>query len=125
MTKKNIQCSVAGLGRTKALRAQGRHWFDGVTSSGTSQGRRHHRLEEDGSVVGPGTARVDGIVGSGTTWGAHRHELGKDDGVAGLGMASQAWGRRLRGRWRHRLGSGKMTAHKGARPWSKTTTWRL
>jgi hypothetical protein len=46
MIKKNTQCSLAGLGRTMASWAQGRHRFDGVTGS------RHRRLGEDDVVAG-------------------------------------------------------------------------
>jgi hypothetical protein len=50
MTKENIQCSLAGLGRRMALRAQGRRMFDGVrdvtemTASQARGGRRRCRL---------------------------------------------------------------------------------
>jgi hypothetical protein len=50
MTKKNIQCCHAGLGRMTALRAQGRRGFDGIAGS------RRHGLGEDNIVVGSGTA---------------------------------------------------------------------
>jgi hypothetical protein len=59
MTKKNIQCNLAGLGRTTALRAQGRHGFDSVTGSG------RHGLREDDDAVDPGTARLIDV----TVWG--------------------------------------------------------
>jgi hypothetical protein len=45
--------------------------------------------------------------------GAHCHGLVEDDVVAGSGMASRAWGRCLRGRRCHRLGSRKMVERKG------------
>jgi hypothetical protein len=57
--------------------------------------------------------------------GQWRRGLREDNVVVGSGTASQAWGWRMCGRRRHRLGSGKMAAHKGARPWSGTTAWRL
>jgi hypothetical protein len=69
--------------------------------------------------------RGDDATGSGMAPGAQRHELGEDDVVAGSGTASWAWGRRLRGRWHHRLRSGKMETRKGARPWSGTMVQRL
>jgi hypothetical protein len=50
MTKKNIQCSLAGLGRTMALQPQGRRMFDGVVDFG------RRRLGKDDSAMGPGTA---------------------------------------------------------------------
>jgi hypothetical protein len=70
--------------------------------------------------VGMGTACVDDVAGSGTTRGEQHHGLGEDDSVVCLGTALRAWGRRLRGRWRHQLGSGKMEARKGVLPWSGT-----
>jgi hypothetical protein len=107
MTKKNIQCSLSGLGRTTALRAQGRRGFEGIAGS------RHRRLGEDDNAVDPGTAWVIGVKGSRMAWGAHRHGLGEDNIVVGSRTASRAWGRGLHCQWRHRLGSGKMAAHKG------------
>jgi hypothetical protein len=65
MTKKNIQCSLASLGRMMALRAQGWHGFDGVTGSGTSRGRWRRRLKEGDDAAGLGTPRVDGVMGLG------------------------------------------------------------
>jgi hypothetical protein len=82
MTKKNIQCSIVGLGRTMALRAQGRRRFDGVAGSGC------HRLGEANGTAGLGMAWVVGIAGLGTAQGAQRRGLGEDDVVAGLGTAS-------------------------------------
>jgi hypothetical protein len=60
-----------------------------------------------------------------TAPGAQRHGLGEGNVVAGSGMASHAWGWRLHGRRCHRFLSGKMAAHKGARPWSGMTARRL
>jgi hypothetical protein len=57
--------------------------------------------------------------------GAQRRGLGEDDIVAGSKTVSRAWGRCLHGRRLHRLGSEKMTARKGARPWSGMMTQRL
>jgi hypothetical protein len=106
MTKKNIQCcSLAGLGTTTALRAQGWCGLWGVVCL---------RM-----------ARVDGIASSVTAPGAQRHRLREDNVVVGLRTASRAWGRCLCGRRHHWLRSGKMAAHKGARLWSRTMTWRL
>jgi hypothetical protein len=107
MTKKNIQCSLVGMGRMAALRAQGRCGFDGVVSSG------RRGLEEDDSAVGPRTAWVNGVTGSGTAWGAQHHGLGEGDVVAGSGMTSWAWGRCLCGRPHHRHSLGKMATRKG------------
>jgi hypothetical protein len=50
MTKKNIQCSLAGLGRTMALRA-----LD-VAGSGTARGAQHCGHGDDDVVVGSRTA---------------------------------------------------------------------
>jgi hypothetical protein len=116
MTNINIQCSLACLGRATALQAQGQCRFDGVVDLETSWGWQH---------CGPGTAWVNGVTGLGTARGAQRRALGEDDVVVGLRTASQAWGRRLCGRWCYRLGSGKMAAHKGPLPWSGTTVWML
>jgi hypothetical protein len=91
MTKKNIQCSLAGLGRMTVLWAQGRHRFNSVTNSG------RHGLREDDCIAGPGMVRVIGVVGLGTERGAQRCGLGKDDVVVGSGTASQAWGQGLCG----------------------------
>jgi hypothetical protein len=92
MTKKNKQyCSLTGLGRTKALRAQGRCGFNGNMGFGASQGRWRHGLEEDDGAAGPGTTQVDGVVGSGMAPGAQRHGLREDNVVACSGMVS--WGR--------------------------------
>jgi hypothetical protein len=71
-------------------------------------GRRHHGLNEDDDVVGPVTVWVNGVVGSGMARGAQHHMLRDDDSVVGSRTASRAWGRRMCGRWHHRLGSGKM-----------------
>jgi hypothetical protein len=102
MTKKNIQCSHVGLGRTTVLWAKGRRGFDGITGSGRTialraRGRR-----------GSSASRARERRG-----GAQRHGLGEVDVVAGLGTASQAQGRGLRGQQHHRLRSGKMVARKG------------
>jgi hypothetical protein len=64
MTKKNIQCSLASLGRMTALWAQGRRGIDVVMCSG------HHGLEEEDDTMDPGMAWVIIIVGSGTVRGA-------------------------------------------------------
>jgi hypothetical protein len=122
MTKKNIQCSLAGLVRMTALRAQGRCGFDGVVGSGASWGWRRHGLGEDDGAVGPGASWVDGITGLGTASGVQCRGLGDDNIVVGSGTTLRAWGWCLRSRWHHRLGSGKMAARKGAQPWSGTTT---
>jgi hypothetical protein len=121
----NIQCSLAGLGRMTAFRAQGQRGINGIAGSRASRGRPHHMLGEDDDAVGPGTARVDSVMGSGTAPGAQHHGLGEDNVVAGSGMVSRAWGWRLRGRWCHRLGSRKMAARRGAQPWLGMTAWRL
>jgi hypothetical protein len=55
----NIQCSLVGLERMMAMRAQGRHEFDDITGSG------HRRLREDDVAVGPGMTWVIGVSGSG------------------------------------------------------------
>jgi hypothetical protein len=70
-------------------------------------------------------ARVDGVVGLRMVPGAQRHRIMEDNIVVGLGTASRTWGRCLRGQRCHQLGSGKMAAHKGARPWSRTMARRL
>jgi hypothetical protein len=75
--------------------------------------RRRHGLGEDDGAVGSRTAWVDSIMGSGMAQGAHHHGLMVDDNVAGSGIVSRAWGRRLRDRRHHRLGSGMMAVHKG------------
>jgi hypothetical protein len=49
MTKKNIKCSHAGLGRMMALRAQGQRRFDDIVGS------RHHVIGEDNVLAGSGT----------------------------------------------------------------------
>jgi hypothetical protein len=90
MTKKNIQCSLAGSGRMMALRALGWHGYVGIMDSGTSRGRRRRRHVEE-----------DGVVGSGIAWGAQRHRIREDDIVAGSGTTSHAWGRCLCGRRCH------------------------
>jgi hypothetical protein len=90
-----------------------------------SRGRQRRGLGEDDGATGLETAQADGVVGSRTVWGAQHHGFKEDNIVAGLGIASQAWGRRLRGRWRHRLGSGKMVARKYPRPWLGMTVRRL
>jgi hypothetical protein len=107
MTKKNIQCCLAGLGRMTTLRAQGRRGFDGI------MGSERHGIGEDDDAVGPGMAQVIGVVGSRMMRSAQHRELGEDDVVTGLGTASRAWGRGLHGRWRHWLGPGKMAVCKG------------
>jgi hypothetical protein len=107
MTKENIQCSLAGLGRMTTLQAQGRRRFDGVTGSGRRE------LREDDGAADPGMARVIGVMGSGMTWGTQRRRLREDNVIAGLGTAAQAWGRGLRCRRCHWLGSGKLAARKG------------
>jgi hypothetical protein len=107
MTKKIIQCSPVGLGRTTALWAQGWHGFNSVACSG------HHGLGEDDGAAGPGTAWVDGVAGSRTVWGAHHRGLREDDIVVGLGTASWAWRRRLCGQRCHWLRLGKMAVCKG------------
>jgi hypothetical protein len=81
MTKKNIQCGLADLGRMTALRAQGRRGFNDI------MGSRRRGLGEDDDAMGLGMMRVIGVVGSGMVWGAQRHGLGEDDIVAGSGMA--------------------------------------
>jgi hypothetical protein len=91
MTKKNIQCSLAGLGRTTMLWAQGRHEFDGVVGS-VCRG-----LKKDDSTVGPGTAWVLGTVCSRMVRGVQHHGLGKDDVVACSRTMSRAWGQGLHG----------------------------
>jgi hypothetical protein len=73
----------------------------------------------------PGDGEVHGVTGLGTTPGAQRHGLGEDDIVAGSETVPWDWGRRLCGRQRHMLGSGKMTVHKEARSWSGMMTRRL
>jgi hypothetical protein len=107
MTKKNIQCSLAGLWRTTALWAQGRRGFDGIAGSG-----RRGLREDDGSVD-TGRVRVISIMGSGMVWGAQHRGLEEDDIVAGLGTTSLAWGRGPRCPQRHWLGSRKMATRKG------------
>jgi hypothetical protein len=107
------------------LRAKGWCGFDGVVGSRASWGRRHRELGEDNGVAGLGTVWVNGITGSGTVPGAHRHGLREDNIVAGSETTSRAWGRCMRGRWRHWLGSGKMAARKGARSWLGTMRQRL
>jgi hypothetical protein len=104
---KNIQYSLAGLGRMTALRTQGRHGFDSIAGSG------RRRLGEDDGTADPGRAWVIGVTSLGTAWGAQHRGLGEDDIVVGLGTASQAWGQVLHCQWRHRLGSGKMAVRKG------------
>jgi hypothetical protein len=59
MTKKNIQCSLEGLGRMMALRAQGRHGLDGVVGS------RRRGLGEDDIVADSATVSQ--------AWGRHLH----------------------------------------------------
>jgi hypothetical protein len=126
MTKKNIQyCSLAGSGRTMALRAQGRCGFDGITGSSASWGRRHRGLREDDGVAGPVTVWVDCVTGSGTAPDAQHHGLRENNVVVSSRTVSWASGRCRRGRWHHRLMSGKMAARKGARSWSGTTVHRL
>jgi hypothetical protein len=75
MTKKNIQCSLAGLRRTMTLWAQGRHGFYGIVGS------RCRGLSEDDDALGPGTAWVIGVGGSGTAQGLQRRGLGEDNVV--------------------------------------------
>jgi hypothetical protein len=86
MTKKNIHCSLAGLGRTMALQTQGRHEVNDIAGSG------RRGLGEDDDAVGLGTAWVIGVVSLGTVRGAQRHGLGEDNVVVGSGTASWAWG---------------------------------
>jgi hypothetical protein len=62
MTKKNVQCSLVGMGRMMALRAQGRHGFDSVPCPETSRGRQRHGLGEDDGAVGPGMVQVNNIM---------------------------------------------------------------
>jgi hypothetical protein len=62
MTKKNIQCSLAGLGRMTALQAQRRRGFYDITGFGC------RRLREYDDIVDLRTARVIGVVGSGMAW---------------------------------------------------------
>jgi hypothetical protein len=50
MTKKNIQYSLADLGRTTALQAQEQRGFNGITGSGRCG------LGEDDGAAGSGTA---------------------------------------------------------------------
>jgi hypothetical protein len=118
MTKKNIQyCSLMGMGRTTVLQAQGRRGFDGIVGSGASQGWRCRRLGEDDGTAGQGTVLVNGVASSRMASGAQYRRLIEDNIVVGSGTSSQSWGWHLRGRRRHQLGSGKMVACKGARPW--------
>jgi hypothetical protein len=91
MTMKNIQCSLAGLGRTAALQDQGRHGFDGVTTSG------HCGIREDSGPTGPGMAWVISVMGSGNGAGCTMlwaqggcHYCGLGNGVMGLGTR-HAW----------------------------------
>jgi hypothetical protein len=97
MTKKYIQCSLAGLGTMMALWAQGQRGFNRIGGSG------HRGLREDDSAVGSGMAWVIGVTGSGMAQGAQHHRLREDDVGAGSGTALRAWGRGLRGARRHRL----------------------
>jgi hypothetical protein len=106
MTKKNIQCSLAGLGRTTVLWAQGRHEFDGVVGSVRCG------LKEDDNTAGPGTAWVLDTVGSRMVRGVQHRGLGEDNVVACSGTTSRAWGQGLHGQRRQWLGSGKMAARK-------------
>jgi hypothetical protein len=82
MTKKNIQYSLAGSGRTTALWAQGRCGFDDVVGSGTPWGRWRRKLREDDSAAGLEMARVDGVASLGTAWGAQCRGIGEDNIVA-------------------------------------------
>jgi hypothetical protein len=107
MTKKNIQCSLAGLGRMTALQAQRRRGFYDITGFGC------RRLREYDDIVDLRTARVIGVVGSGMAWVHSVTGFWEDDVVVGLRTASWAWGRGLCCRQCHRLGSGKMAARKG------------
>jgi hypothetical protein len=75
--------------------------------------------------VGAGMAWVDYVAGLGTAPGGQRHGLGEDNIVAGSRTTLRAWGWLLRGRRRHQLGSVKMAARKGARPWSGTMAQRI
>jgi hypothetical protein len=80
MTMKNIQCSLVGLGRMIALRAQGWCGFDGITNF-VCRG-----LMEDDSAIGPGNG-----VGCITSWawgGRCCCMLG--NGITGMGM-TPAW----------------------------------
>jgi hypothetical protein len=83
MTKKNIQCSLAGLEKMAALRAQGRHGFDDITSS------RCCELGEDDGTASPEMAWVIGVTGSRIVRGAQRHGPREDDIVMGSGTVSQ------------------------------------
>jgi hypothetical protein len=93
--------------------------------SSTLRGRWCHGLREDDGATGPGMAWVDGVMVSGMARGAQRRGLGEDNNGMSSGIVMWAWGHRMCGRQRHWLGSGKMAAYKGARPWSGTTAWRL
>jgi hypothetical protein len=95
MTKKNIQCTLVGLGRMTALRAQGWREFDSISSSGC------RGLWEDDDVMGPGRAWVISIMGLRTVRAAQHHGLREDIVVAGSGTTMRAWGRRLCGRRHH------------------------
>jgi hypothetical protein len=139
------QCSISKLGfmgpkwqrkiyNIIFLRAWGGRWhwglrdsvgFDSVVGSRALYGWQHRGLREDNDVAGPETMRVDGVVGSRTTLRAHRRGLREDNVVVGSRTVSWAWGRCLCGRRRLRLGSGKMTSHRGARPWMGNTARRL
>jgi hypothetical protein len=97
--------------------------------------RRRHRLGEDDSTTGLGTAWVDDVIGSRMARGAQCHGLREDKVVAGIGMASLAWGWRLRGRWHHCSGRGRWRHVNGLdcgrERWCRgsgvdsTTAWRL
>jgi hypothetical protein len=119
MTKKNIQCSLSGLGRTTVLQAQWRRGFDSIAGSRISRGQRCRGLGEDDCAMGRRHHGLGNDVEC-TTSG-----LREDDVVVGLGTALRAWGRGLCGRRRHRRGSRKMAARKGARLWSRTMARRL
>jgi hypothetical protein len=90
MTMKNIQCSLAGLGRMTVLRAQVWHGFGSVAGSGC------RGLREDDGVVDP----VGGWHRSLESWAQKRRGV---HSVIGLGRMTL-----FRGRERHRgLGDGE------------------
>jgi hypothetical protein len=115
MTKKSIHCSHVGLGRTTALRAQGRPRFNGVTSSGRCG------PGEDNSAVAPGTAQVIGVMGSGRTMllraRERRHGLGDKakvvDDITGSGQ----------GRWQ-RVRASTVARNDGTEAPGRTQRWR-
>jgi hypothetical protein len=82
MTKKNIQyCSLGGLGRTTALRAQGQCGFDDVVGSGASRAQGGRRC------YGPGDDVIRRCRGIGMASGAQHRGLGEDNVVMSSGTA--------------------------------------